>query len=87
MGIGIPEDLSIVGFNDFPPLPTMFHPYLTTIRQPLYEIGVEAVRCVFDSSNTLDNLQVKLKPLLIERETAVCRKKISRKPARHIKNG
>ncbi len=42
-GIRIPEDLSIVGFDDTR-LATMASPPLTTIRQPLREMGAVALR-------------------------------------------
>jgi DNA-binding LacI/PurR family transcriptional regulator len=41
--IAVPERLSVIGFNDLPEGPT-FDPPLTTIRQPLTEIGEEAAR-------------------------------------------
>ena len=41
--IAVPEQLSVIGFNDLPEGPT-FDPPLTTIRQPLVDIGEEAVR-------------------------------------------
>ena len=37
-GIGIPQDLSLVGFDDLTPSPHV-HPPLTTVRQPFAEIG------------------------------------------------
>jgi LacI family transcriptional regulator len=69
VGIQIPDELSIVGFDDFPPLPTLFHPHLTTIHQPLFEIGAEAVRRLFDSTPIPNDLEIKLKPSLVVRET------------------
>ena len=41
-GIGIPDELSIVGFDDSA-YATVVHPALTTVRQPLAEMGVTAV--------------------------------------------
>jgi LacI family transcriptional regulator len=37
-GLGIPDDLSIIGFDDVPQA-ALVHPPLTTIRQPLEEMG------------------------------------------------
>ena len=37
-GLRIPEDLSLVGFDDIP-MAAITHPGLTTVRQPLEEIG------------------------------------------------
>lgn len=42
-GIGVPEEMSIVGFDDVGPL-DLFDPPLTTIRQPVREMGRHAVR-------------------------------------------
>ena len=42
-GLRLPEDLSIVGFDDIPQSPYV-HPALTTVRQPLEEMGRSAAR-------------------------------------------
>lgn len=49
-GLRIPEDLSIVGFDDiaFSELAT---PPLTTVRQPLARMAAEAVRLLLDAGN------------------------------------
>lgn len=41
MGLSLPEDLSIVGFDDMPTTSYMVPP-LTTVRQPAYEMGKRA---------------------------------------------
>ena len=43
IGKKIPEDVSVLGFDDIA-LSSLVQPPLTTVHQPLYEIGVEAVR-------------------------------------------
>lgn len=40
-GLRVPEELSIVGFDDIPPS-TYLRPPLTTVRQPFYEMGRRA---------------------------------------------
>ena len=43
LGLRMPDDLSLVGVDD-PPGATHLSPPLTTIRQPLAEMGREAIR-------------------------------------------
>jgi len=47
-GLRIPEDLSVVGFDDTPFAETM-HPPLTTVAQPTYDLGRVAARLLFDA--------------------------------------
>ncbi|MFP5333481.1 MAG: LacI family DNA-binding transcriptional regulator [Acidimicrobiia bacterium] len=42
-GRTVPEDVSVVGFDDIPQAAD-FHPALTTVRVPMAEIGAEAMR-------------------------------------------
>jgi len=42
-GLRVPDDISVMGFDDIP-MASQVYPPLTTIRQPLYEMGVAAVR-------------------------------------------
>jgi len=46
-GVRIPQDLSVVGFDDLPHAKWMLPP-LTTVRQPLFEMGAAATRMVLD---------------------------------------
>jgi len=43
VGLRVPEELSIIGFDDLP-MAALVSPQLTTIRQPLIEIGARATR-------------------------------------------
>lgn len=47
----VPEDISIVGFDDQKILPTMYRSFiaLTTIRQPLLSIGEKSVKMLIES--------------------------------------
>lgn len=47
MGIKIPEDLTVTGFDDVDDT-TMFHPYITTIQQPCYKLGVSSMKLLYD---------------------------------------
>jgi DNA-binding LacI/PurR family transcriptional regulator len=42
-GLRIPDDLSVVGFDDIETAQTA-DPPLTTVRQPFYEMGLRAAR-------------------------------------------
>lgn len=46
-GLRIPEDVSVVGFDDIP-IAAFTHPPLTTIRQPLKHMGQVAAKTVVD---------------------------------------
>lgn len=41
-GLSVPDDLTVTGFDDVD-YTTMFHPYLTTIAQPCYEMGQQSM--------------------------------------------
>ena len=44
-GLRIPEDISVIGFDDIPTA-AQFYPPLTTVRQPLRQIGSSAVNAL-----------------------------------------
>jgi LacI family transcriptional regulator len=46
-GLRIPEDISILGFDDIPQVATL-HPGLTTVRQPLEQMGRVAAQMLLD---------------------------------------
>ena len=43
LGLRVPEDVSVLGFDDIA-FAKVFLPALTTIAQPVYELGREALR-------------------------------------------
>src|SRR4029453_5640826 len=69
-GIGIPDELSIVGFDDSA-YATVVHPALTTVRQPLNEMGVNAVGLLLRlmRKEAVDTLHLEPFTRLIVRET------------------
>src|SRR5258707_7562190 len=46
-GFRIPDDISIIGFDDIPQA-SLVHPKLTTVRQPLEQIGQVAVKMLLE---------------------------------------
>lgn len=47
LGIKIPEELTVTGFDDVDDT-TMFHPYITTVKQPCYKLGEKAMKLLYD---------------------------------------
>ena len=45
LGLSVPEDVSVIGFDDVE-YTTMFHPYVTTVVQPCFQIGHTAMDMV-----------------------------------------
>jgi LacI family transcriptional regulator len=70
VGLRVPEDLSVVGFDDIP-LSAWSTPALTTVRQPLTEMAAVAVRTLLESANSAGPLgrRVELATDLVVRES------------------
>ncbi len=71
VGLACPADISVVSTDDFS-WATAFRPRLTTVRQPVREIGLEAVRLLVDRINRPSLEPTKrlvLQPTLIVRES------------------
>lgn len=47
LGLQTPADLSVMGFDDVD-YTTMFHPYLTTVAVPCYELGRRSMELLYD---------------------------------------
>ena len=47
MGLQVPWDLSVTGFDDVD-YTTMFHPYLTTVSVPCYDLGRRSMQMLYD---------------------------------------
>ena len=75
-GLRVPEDISIVGFDDSEQS-AIVYPSLTTVRQPLAEMGRMAVSLLLRllDNQRLEALHIELKTRLVVREsTARARK-------------
>jgi LacI family transcriptional regulator len=72
-GLEIPKDISVIGFDDIPQASTTY-PKLTTVRQPLREMGHLAVKLLLEhlSQPKTKPQQVTLKTSLIIRDS--CRR-------------
>lgn len=68
--IHVPKDISVIGFDDIPSAARMSPP-LTTIRQPLREMGRMATQMLLQmiTGETLENKRVELATSLILRES------------------
>jgi LacI family transcriptional regulator len=80
LGLKVPEDLAIIGFDDIPES-AFFHPPLSTIRQQIFELGSRAVRELnrrIDASQQANVLikseSVRLQPELIVRESSIVKR-------------
>jgi len=69
-GLRVPEDLSVVGFDDTP-LARLAAPPLTTVRQPLRELGAVAVRTTLRlaAGEGVDSHHVELATELVVRQS------------------
>jgi len=71
MGIIIPEDLTVTGFDDVDDT-TMFHPYITTIQQPCYKLGVSSMKLLYDQMMKKEkkNSKITLRHQFVIRESS-----------------
>jgi DNA-binding LacI/PurR family transcriptional regulator len=68
-GLQIPDDIAVVGFDDLP-LAASTTPPLTTVRQPLDEMSVHAVRLLIEQiGGDAPVASVRLMPHLVIRES------------------
>ncbi len=70
-GICLPEEISVVGFDDVP-IASLVTPALTTIRQPLVEMGRVATTMLLRliAEEPLDSKRVELTTTLVTRESS-----------------
>lgn len=71
LGLEVGRDVSITGFDDIP-LAEYAHPSLTTVHQPIYQIGSMVCDMLINivKGRTLEQKQIILKPSLIVRESS-----------------
>jgi LacI family transcriptional regulator len=81
LGLRCPQDLALVGFDDFA-WASVMHPRLTTVCQPTYEIGQKAAQLLFDrlEKRDADPQIIRLQPRLIIRDSCGARLQSSTLP-------
>ncbi len=84
-GLRIPDDISIIGFDDIPQASLVF-PKLTTVRQPLVEMGQVAVKMLMEriEDQTRPPQQVALATQLIIRDSCGPNKARNDKPRKTL---
>ncbi|MFD1388843.1 LacI family DNA-binding transcriptional regulator [Oceanobacillus oncorhynchi subsp. oncorhynchi] len=71
MGIDVPKDLSIIGFDDIKAASNVY-PTLTTVRQPYRELASQAISIVMNRIDNKEDIEKELKilnPSLVIRES------------------
>jgi LacI family transcriptional regulator len=72
-GFAVPRDISVVGFDDIKPS-SEIAPSLTTIRQPIKEIGSLGAKFLMSESDNKDESVKRLLPVsLIQRGSSALR--------------
>lgn len=81
LGLVVPDDLSVIGFDDIPSA-AMVHPALTTIRQSPEAMGEALIALVMSAidSGSLTDSQQTLLPTLVLRETTAPPPTVVRSP-------
>ena len=70
-GLNVPEDISIMGFDDSTTA-KLCYPELTTVHQPLFEMGSQSVFKLIQAIETNDVIESDIVPFdIIERESVV----------------
>jgi len=70
LGLRVPEDRSVIGFDDLP-VAAVSYPSLTTMRQPLYEMGRMAAQMIVSLIDGKDVVcrQIEVPTRLVVRES------------------
>ncbi|WP_338752179.1 LacI family DNA-binding transcriptional regulator [Bacillus sp. FJAT-52991] len=70
LGKSIPDDIQLIGFDDIP-LSSLLFPSLSTIKQPVYEMGKQAAQLLLKliKKETISEQHIQLPVQFIERQT------------------
>ncbi len=80
LGLDVPFDVSVVGFDDTPQA-EWATPKLTSVRQPLADMGLMAVRLILDSSSgaTPESRHIQLATRLMVRDSTSARTPLAKR--------
>ena len=70
MHIRIPEDISVIGMDDIQ-ISAFLEPKLTTVRRPMYELGVAAAETLLHMLSGGESKQIVLPTRLVQRESCI----------------
>ena len=70
VGLRVPEDVSVIGFDDLP-IAAYYQPSLTTIRQPLFEMGKLSAQTLLTNLTKIQNQEEIPKTEMVEPELIV----------------
>jgi LacI family transcriptional regulator len=70
-GLRVPEDVIVTGWDDTA-MAARLHPPLTTVRQPMHELGRRAASLLFDRVDGRASTSVVLRTTLVVRESCGC---------------
>jgi LacI family transcriptional regulator len=87
LNIRCPQDIALATFDDLA-VDSPFHPHLTTVVQPSYEMGARAAGILIDRIEgrmTREPTTVRVAPTLIIRESTDARHKLPAKPATRLR--
>ncbi len=83
-GVKVPQEVAVVGFDDIEE-GTYLTPPLTSVRQPLFELGVSAVDILYDILQARDLVGHHLLCHAVIRESCGCLPRQSFSPENHVK--
>lgn len=88
LGIRVPADVSVIGFDDIK-LASFSNPRLTTIRQPLSNMGRIAAQCALNRIHGLERFreQIMVEPELVVRESTRSISQTAKPPSRKEQTG
>jgi LacI family transcriptional regulator len=88
LNVRCPQDIALATFDDLA-VDSPFHPHLTTVVQPSYEMGARAARILIDRIEgriSKEPTTVRVAPTLIVRESTEALHKASARPTLRLRS-